>query len=83
MGSEKDVKYEIINILGTVSEGKNGWNKLLTRVSWGGNEPKYDIRTWSPDYKKMGKGVTLSEEEIRSLTEILIDEIDYLDSNEE
>jgi hypothetical protein len=36
-------------------------------VSWNGKEPKYDIRTWSPDGEKMGKGVSLTEEEMEQL----------------
>ena len=26
---------------------------------------KYDIRTWSPDHTKMGKGITLTNEEFQ------------------
>lgn len=82
MRSDKEVKFEIINIIGTISEGKGGWNKLLTRVSWGGNEPKYDIRTWSPDHTKMGKGITLSEEELRSLSKLTAEELDFLENDD-
>ena len=32
---------------------------------------KYDIRDWAPEHEKMGKGVTLSDEEVVSLKEIL------------
>jgi len=39
-------------------------DKELNLISWNEREPKYDIREWSPDHEKMGKGVTLSEEEI-------------------
>ncbi|MBR4766405.1 MAG: hypothetical protein IK085_06560, partial [Clostridia bacterium] len=34
-----------------------------------GREPKYDIREWAPDHEKMGKGVTLSKEEMDALCE--------------
>ena len=30
-------------------------------------EPKYDIRDWAPEHEKMGKGVTLSEDEMAKL----------------
>ena len=57
------INYEIIEELIVLSENAKGWRKELNRVSWNDAEPKYDIRTWSPDHEKMGKGITLSEEE--------------------
>ena len=36
-------------------------------IAWNDNEPKYDIREWAPDHAKMGKGITLSEEELMKL----------------
>ena len=33
--------------------------------------PQYDIREWSPDHEKMGKGVTLSNEEAAILKKAL------------
>ena len=50
-----ELKYEIINQIGIVSTTSNGWSIELNRVSWNGNEPKYDLRSWSPDHSKMGK----------------------------
>lgn len=82
MARDKEVRFEILNVLGTLSEGTKGWSKQLTRVSWDGNEPKYDIRTWSPDYEKMGKGITLSEEELRALKALIDTEIEFLDNDE-
>ena len=76
--SKDDLKYEIINSIGIISTTASGWNLELNRVSWNGKEPKYDLRSWSPDHKKMGKGVTLSEEELISLNTLLIKEIDFL-----
>ena len=40
-------------------------------MSWNGREPKYDIREWSPEHDKMGKGVTLSKEELDALKDLL------------
>lgn len=76
--SKDDLKYEIINSIGIISTTASGWNLELNRVSWNGKEPKYDLRSWSPDHKKMGKGVTLSEEELISLNTLLIKEIEFL-----
>ena len=60
-------KYEITKSIAILSTEKNGWSKELNLVSWNDRAPKYDIRSWSPDHQKMGKGVTLSAEEIASL----------------
>ena len=66
-----DVKYEIVEKLGVLSEGNNGWKKEINLISWNDREPKYDIRDWSENHEKMGKGITLSEEEAKRLRNIL------------
>ncbi len=66
-----DIKFEITEHIGILSEGSKGWTKELNRVSWNDREAKYDIRDWSPDHEKMGKGVTLSDEEFKKLKELL------------
>ncbi len=65
-----DFSFEITRRLGVLSEKKN-WTMELNLVSWSGREPKYDIRSWSPDHQKMGKGVTMTKEELLSLKELL------------
>ena len=62
-----DFKYEIVEEIGVLSENARGWNK----VSWNGGAPKYDLRDWAPDHEKMGKGITLTEEEAKKLKELL------------
>ena len=66
----REFKYEIINSIGVLSEN-NSWKKELNRISWNGNEPKYDIRDWSDNHEKMGKGITLSLNELKSLRDLL------------
>lgn len=66
-----DIKYDIVEELGVLSESAKGWTKELNLISWNGGTPKYDIRDWAPEHEKMGKGVTLSEEEARKLAELL------------
>ena len=66
-----DIKYDIIDEIGVLSENSKGWRKELNKISWNGATPKYDIRDWSPDHEKMGKGVTLTEEEAAMLKELL------------
>lgn len=70
-----EISYKIIKKLGVLSESKNGWKKEINLISWNDRSPKYDIREWSPDSEKMGKGVTLSEEEMTILKEIMNSEI--------
>lgn len=62
-----DIKYEIVEEIGVLSEGSNGWRKELNKISWNDKAPKYDIRDWAPGHVKMGKGVTLTEEELKAL----------------
>jgi hypothetical protein len=66
-----DIKYEIVNKFGVLSKSTSGWAKELNLISWNDREPKYDIRDWSADGEKMGKGVTLSKEELLALKELL------------
>ncbi len=66
-----DIKYEIKETLGDLSESSKMWKKELNLISWNDKEAKYDIRDWSPEHEKMGKGVTLSGEELKKLKEIL------------
>ena len=66
-----EIKFEITDRLATLSTSPKGWTKELNLVSWNEKEPKYDIRDWSPDHSKMGKGVTLSMDEIKVLKETL------------
>ena len=63
-----DIKYEITKHIVTLSTNpRTSWTKELNLISWNDKEPKYDIRDWSPDHTKMGKGVTLSREELMAL----------------
>ena len=66
-----EFKYEIIKHIAVLSENKSGWKKELNIVSWNGMPAKYDIRDWGPDHAKIGKGVTLREDEISALREAL------------
>ncbi len=66
-----DIKYEISKEIAVLSESAKGWKKELNLVSWNGAVPKYDIRDWAPEHEKMGKGITLTEEEARKLYESL------------
>ena len=64
-----DLKFEIIQKLGILSTSASGWSKELNLISWNDREPKFDIRDWSGDGMKMGKGVTLTLDELLVLRE--------------
>ena len=81
MAFQKELKFEIINSVGVISKQSSGWQKELNRISWNGGEPKYDLRDWSPDHEKMGKGITLTEEELLALKEIIDNEIKIIDNS--
>jgi hypothetical protein len=66
-----EIKYEIIKNVGVLSKAASGWAKEVNLISWNDRDAKYDIRDWSPDREKMGKGVTLSKEELLALKELL------------
>ncbi len=66
-----DIKFEIVKEIGVLSESAKGWKKELNLVSWNGKEPKYDLRDWAPGHEKMGKGITLTEDEMNALKDLL------------
>ena len=79
---KKELKFEILNDLGTLSESTKGWSKKLTRIIWNEDEPKYDIRAWDSELKKMGKGITLTEKELRQLKELIDKELEFLNNED-
>ena len=66
-----DIKFEIKEELGMLSESPKGWTKEINLISWNGAAPKYDIRDWAPNHDKMGKGITLTAEAAETLYRIL------------
>lgn len=66
-----DIKFEIKETVGALSESAKGWKKEMNLISWNDKEAKYDIRDWDSEHKKMGKGVTFTIEELKKLKELL------------
>ena len=66
-----EIVYEIVEKIAVLSESSKGWTKELNLISWNDRDPKYDIREWSPNHEKLGKGVTLSNEEAAILKKAL------------
>ena len=65
-----EIKYEVVQKLAVLSQRPRG---QLNLISWNDGEPKYDIRDWSPDGTRMGKGISLSHDELAILKGILDD----------
>ena len=70
-GFENEVRFEIVEKIGVITEHDTGWRRELNVVAWNGNQPKYDIRDWNPDYTAMSRGLTFTEDEMRSVTRLL------------
>jgi hypothetical protein len=66
-----EIKFEIKENVGTISQSPKGWTKELNLISWNGKAPKFDLRDWAPQHEKMGKGVTLNAEELKALRDLL------------
>ncbi len=69
--ADKEIKFDIAKSIGIFGGGSGGWTRELNLVSWNEREPKLDIREWSPDHSRMGKGVTLTREEAERLVGLL------------
>lgn len=66
-----DFSFKIEKYLGKFGEGKGGWGLELNLVSWGNRPAKYDIRSWDSEHKQMGKGVTLTIDDLKNLKNLL------------
>ena len=69
-----ELKYEIVKTIGVLSQSPTGWTKELNLISWNVRAPKYDVLDWAPEHAKMGKGVTLTPDEIILLRDLLNEE---------
>ena len=57
-----EIKYEVVQRIAVLSQRPRGWERQLNL-----------IRDWSPDGTRMGKGISLSGEELAILKGILED----------
>lgn len=65
-----DFKYEIVDRIAILSE-RGKWTKELNKISWNGRIAKYDIRDWNHKDGRIGKGITLTDDEINNLKQVL------------
>ncbi len=66
------INYTIVNHIATLSTSAKGWTKEVNVISWNGGAPKLDIRDWAPEHEKMGKGITLTQEEANALAKAIL-----------
>lgn len=64
-------KYVIYRHIGNLSNLNNGWTKELNLISWNDREPVYDIRTWSENHTRYGKGITITSKQMVRLKGLL------------
>lgn len=69
----EDLTCNIVKNLCTAPARSGGWNLELNIVQWGDNEPKFDLRPWSPEHDKWGKGCPISKEELKSLSKYFLE----------
>ena len=75
----REIQYEIVKEIAVLSTGDSGFTKEINLISWNGKEPKYDIRSFSPNREKCGKGITLNADEAAALLKALQKELNSED----
>ena len=75
----REIQYEIVKEIAVLSTGDSGYTKEINLISWNGKEPKYDIRSFSPNREKCGKGITLNADEAAALLKALQEELNSED----
>ena len=63
---------KVIKKIALIGGSETGFRKELNIVYWNGKEPKYDLRSWSPEGIAL-KGLTLTEDEAKELQNVLND----------
>ena len=71
----EEIQYEIVKEIAVLSASDSGYTKEINLISWNGREPKYDIRSFSPNREKCGKGITLNADEAAALLKALQKEV--------
>ncbi|MEH2942542.1 PC4/YdbC family ssDNA-binding protein [Lachnospiraceae bacterium KK002] len=65
----------MVKEIAVLSASDSGYTKEINLISWNGKEPKYDIRSFSPNREKCGKGITLTADEAVTLLKALQEEL--------
>lgn len=65
--NRNNIDFKIVKHVCLISVSESCWTKELNKISWNGNEPKWDLRAWSPDHTRMSHGIALTDEEMAKL----------------
>lgn len=69
----KELTCEILKEYGEI-ELDDSYSIKIVEVKWGGRQPKgYDIRKYSKEDERLGKGISIPYESVDDLVKILID----------
>ena len=68
-----EFKYENYRAIAVLSTSANGWERQLNMVSWNDRSPSMTSATGLRTASKMGKGISLSHDELAILKGILED----------
>ena len=74
--NNNEITFEImehIGVLDLIDNREEKWTKEVNLVAWNGGKPKIDIRDWNASHERMGRGITLTEEQSIKLTKALVD----------
>jgi hypothetical protein len=72
-GEEKDreVTFELEEHIGVFGKDAKGWTRELNRVAWNGGAAKFDVRNWDEQHQKMGRGITLTQQELSAFRDLV------------
>lgn len=56
-------RFEVIEEIAVLRTADTGWTRELSTVRWYEKENTIDIRWWSPNKDRAGKGVSLTKDE--------------------
>lgn len=78
--SQKDYRYDLVDVMDILEDGKSGWAKAIIKVVWDENPMTIDIRNINldninedNDKIKFGSGISLSEDTCFRLAKVLLD----------
>ena len=74
--NNNEITFEImehIGVLDVIDNREEKWTKEVNLVAWNGGKPKIDIRDWNATHERMGRGITLTEEQAMKMTKALVD----------
>ena len=69
--NDREIAFEIKERIGVIKPYPTGWAKELNLVAWNGGAAKYDVRDWDEGHEHMSRGITLHDDEMRKILELM------------